>query len=129
MSFYSESAYPVAADLAAVHEAQFTALGKPGSWGTGAQRLAIAVRHLSPHQDLLTQGRLGVPLDHAEIRVCVRLLGDRMKGALYLARSGGNGRSGEARRQPGGPCREAQVSGQRAACQPFGAGPRRTGAL
>ena len=43
MSYYADSAYPVRADLAAIHASQIAQLGAPGTWGTGAQRLAIAV--------------------------------------------------------------------------------------
>lgn len=42
MSHYADSAYPVRADLDAVHGSQLEKLGAPGTWGTGAQRLAIA---------------------------------------------------------------------------------------
>jgi len=42
MSFYADSAYPVRADLEAVHAEQWDKLSAPGSWGTGAQRLAVA---------------------------------------------------------------------------------------
>ena len=42
MTLYAESAYPVRADLAAAHASQLAQLGAPGTWGTGAQRLAIA---------------------------------------------------------------------------------------
>jgi len=42
MAMFSNSEYPVRDDLAEIQEAQITALGAPGTWGTGAQRLAIA---------------------------------------------------------------------------------------
>ena len=42
MSIYANSAFPVRQDLAAIHEQQLNELGRPGTWGTGAQRLAIA---------------------------------------------------------------------------------------
>ncbi len=42
MTIYAGSAYPVRADLAAVHAAQLSEWGAPGTWGTGAQRLAVA---------------------------------------------------------------------------------------
>lgn len=41
MSIYSDSAYPVRSDLEAIHAKQISALGDPGVWGSGAQRLAI----------------------------------------------------------------------------------------
>ncbi len=42
MSLYSDSAYPVRDDLAEVHATQLSGWGMPGTWGTGAQRLAVA---------------------------------------------------------------------------------------
>ncbi len=42
MTLYAESAYPVRADLAAAHASQLEQLGAPGTWGNGAQRVAIA---------------------------------------------------------------------------------------
>ena len=42
MTLYDDAAYPVRPDLAAAHAAQLEKLGAPGTWGTGAQRLAIA---------------------------------------------------------------------------------------
>lgn len=42
MSLYAESAYPVRPDLAAIHAAQLARMGAPGTWGTGAQRVAVA---------------------------------------------------------------------------------------
>ena len=42
MSLYADSEFPVREDLAVIHASQLTELGAPGSWGTGAQRLAIA---------------------------------------------------------------------------------------
>ena len=42
MTLYEDSAYPVRPDLAAAHASQLDKMGAPGTWGTGAQRLAIA---------------------------------------------------------------------------------------
>jgi hypothetical protein len=42
MTFYADSVYPVRDDLAAIHEKQLNELGEAGTWGAGAQRLAIA---------------------------------------------------------------------------------------
>jgi hypothetical protein len=42
MPMFANSEYPIRDDLAGIHEAQFNGLGAPGTWGTGAQRLAIA---------------------------------------------------------------------------------------
>ena len=41
MTIYTESAYPVRKDLESIHARQISALGDAGTWGTGAQRLAI----------------------------------------------------------------------------------------
>lgn len=41
--FYSSSRFDVREDLAQIHEAQLGDLGSPGTWGTGAQRLAVAI--------------------------------------------------------------------------------------
>ena len=42
MTLYADSQYPVREDLDAVHAEQLDQLADPGTWGTGAQRLAIA---------------------------------------------------------------------------------------
>ena len=42
MSLYAESQFPVRSDLEAVHAKQLDQLADPGTWGTGAQRLAVA---------------------------------------------------------------------------------------
>jgi len=42
MPIYQDSKYPVSDPLAAVHASQLGQLGAPGTWGTGAQRIAIA---------------------------------------------------------------------------------------
>ncbi len=42
MALYAEARYPVRADLEAVHEKQLRGLGRPGTWGTGVQHLAVA---------------------------------------------------------------------------------------
>ena len=42
MTLYADSQYPVREDLDAVHAKQLDQLADPGTWGTGAQRLAIA---------------------------------------------------------------------------------------
>jgi hypothetical protein len=42
VTIYAESTYPVRKDLGTIHARQISALGDPGTWGTGAQRLAIA---------------------------------------------------------------------------------------
>ena len=42
MTLYADSQYPVRADLDAVHAKQLDQLADPGTWGTGAQRLAVA---------------------------------------------------------------------------------------
>ena len=42
MTLYADSQYPVREDLDAVHARHLDQLADPGTWGTGAQRLAIA---------------------------------------------------------------------------------------
>lgn len=42
MSLYSDSAYPVTDEMDNIHEAQLNRMFAPGTWGTGAQRLAVA---------------------------------------------------------------------------------------
>ena len=63
MSLYSDSHYPVRDDLAAIHASQLDQLAEPGSWGTGAQRLAIAVETRRAGYDA---GRLEPPAGAAE---------------------------------------------------------------
>lgn len=41
MSIYAESFYPVRSDLEEIHARQIAALGSAGTWGIGAQKLAI----------------------------------------------------------------------------------------
>lgn len=43
MALYNDSEYPVREDLDSVHEKQLNAFGAPGTWGSGAQRLSIAL--------------------------------------------------------------------------------------
>lgn len=43
MTLYSDSEYPVREDLETVHAAQLAQFGQAGTWGVGAQRLAIAI--------------------------------------------------------------------------------------
>ncbi|MDE0435856.1 MAG: hypothetical protein OXH92_17790, partial [Bryobacterales bacterium] len=42
MTLYADSQYPVREDLDAVHAKHLDQLADPGTWGTGAQRLAVA---------------------------------------------------------------------------------------
>ena len=42
MVLYADSKYPVREDVDAIHAKQLDQIGKPGTWGTAAQRLAIA---------------------------------------------------------------------------------------
>ena len=63
MSLYSDSQYPVRDDWAAIHASQLDQLAEPGSWGTGAQRLAIAVETRQAGYDA---GRLEPPAPGAE---------------------------------------------------------------
>lgn len=41
LALYADSEYPVRKDLDEVHAAQFASFSAPGTWGTGAQRLAV----------------------------------------------------------------------------------------
>ena len=41
MALYKDSEFPVRADLEAAHQAQFDRFGQPGTWGSGAQRIAV----------------------------------------------------------------------------------------
>ena len=43
MALYADSDFPVGSELEAVHASQLNQLGNPGSWGTGAQRLAVVI--------------------------------------------------------------------------------------
>lgn len=42
MTLYDDSVYPVREDITAVHAGQLKGWGAPGTWGSGAQRLAVA---------------------------------------------------------------------------------------
>ena len=42
MTHYEKSTYPIDGDIAAVYDKQLAALGGPGSWFDGAERLALA---------------------------------------------------------------------------------------
>ena len=43
MTLYADSNFPVRGDLASEHDRQLAQWRAPGSWGTGAQRLAVAI--------------------------------------------------------------------------------------
>jgi len=43
MALYADSDFPVGSELEAVHASQLNQLENPGSWGTGAQRLAVVI--------------------------------------------------------------------------------------
>ncbi|MDH3739672.1 MAG: hypothetical protein OER92_10800 [Alphaproteobacteria bacterium] len=60
MSIYADSTYPVRTDLAAIHASQMAQLGAPGTWGTGAQRHAIAT---AARQACYDAGQLEAPAD------------------------------------------------------------------
>ena len=42
MTLYADSDFPISEELDAIHAKQLDQLAEPGSWGSGAQRLAIA---------------------------------------------------------------------------------------
>jgi hypothetical protein len=60
MTLYADSNFPVPKDLEAIHANQLNQLAKPGSWGTGAQRLAIAAE---ARQAGIDAGMLEEPAD------------------------------------------------------------------
>lgn len=55
MTLYADSEYPVRPDLDTVHAAQLESMASPGTWGTGAQHLAVAsaTRHAGIDAGLL----------------------------------------------------------------------------
>ena len=70
MPLYSDSPYPVRDDLAEVHARQLDQLAEPGAWGTGAQRLAVAIEarqagydagRLEPSADGVESAGAGLP--------------------------------------------------------------------
>lgn len=77
MGIYDDSAFAVGADIASVHEAQLQELGGPGTWFTGAQRVAIAEQARAAraeaglYEAIDTDGRTspGVMLAEAAVRV------------------------------------------------------------
>lgn len=60
MTLYDDSEYPVRDDLEAAHVAQFRRFGEAGTWGTGAQRLAVVA---TARQACVDAGVLEVPDD------------------------------------------------------------------
>jgi hypothetical protein len=99
MTLYTDSRYPVRADLDAIHEKQLDQLADPGTWGTGAQRLAIASEARQACCDAGTQEepedtgpRSDVELPDA-VRAMVRKLAvtpkDYLEDSYEEARSGG----------------------------------------
>ena len=57
MTLYADSKYPVREDLASVHAKQLDQIGKPGTWGTAEQRLAIAQEVRNASYDVGIQER------------------------------------------------------------------------
>ena len=60
MSLYDDSPYPVRGDLEAAHQAQFERFGQPGTWGSGAQRIAVIA---AARQACIDAGMLEAPAD------------------------------------------------------------------
>mgnify|MGYP001226331922 CR=1 FL=1 len=60
MILYDDSEYPVRDDLEAAHVAQFQRFGDAGTWGTGAQRLAVVA---TARQACIDAGILEAPDD------------------------------------------------------------------
>lgn len=99
MTLYADSQYPVREDLDAVHAKQLDQLADPGTWGTGAQRLAIAREVRQACYDAGTQEKPedSGPLSDVELpeAVCalVRKLAvtpkDFLEDSYKEARSGG----------------------------------------
>ena len=69
MTLYADSQYPVREDLDAVHAEQLDRLADPGTWGTGAQRLAVAreVRQACYDADIQEQPEVTGPLSDVEL--------------------------------------------------------------
>lgn len=60
MSLYEDSDFPVRADLEAAHRDQFDRFGQPGTWGSGAQRIAVIA---AARQACIDAGILEAPED------------------------------------------------------------------
>ncbi len=99
MTLYADSQYPVREDLEAVHAEQLDRLADPGTWGTGALRLAVAgeVRQACYDAGIQEEPEDGGPPSHAELPepVCatIRKLAvapkDFVEDSYEEARSGG----------------------------------------
>ena len=99
MTLYAESQYPIRDDIDAVHARQLDQLADPGTWGTGAQRLAIAreVRQACYDAGIQEEPEDTGPLSDVEMpgSVCatIRKLtvtpGDFLEDSYEEARAGG----------------------------------------
>lgn len=97
--FYSSSRFDVREDLAQIHKAQLDDLGSPGTWGTGAQRLAVAseARQAGIEAGVMEAPAGGVPAPDVvlpeTVRAFIRKLAvspkDVDQAACDAARSGG----------------------------------------
>ena len=69
MVLYADSKYPVREDVDAIHAKQLDQIGKPGTWGTAAQRLAIAqeVRDASYEVGLQERPEKAQPKNNAKL--------------------------------------------------------------
>ena len=61
MSLYSDSEYPVDAALQKIHEVQLNALGGPGTWLTGIQRVALVEEIRAARIEAGVQETAGLP--------------------------------------------------------------------
>ena len=66
MSLYSDSEYPVAAALEELHARQLDALGEPGTWFTGIERVALAEEVRAARIEAGVQEADGVPAPVAD---------------------------------------------------------------
>ena len=99
MTLYADSQYPVRADLDAIHAKQLDQLADPGTWGTGAMRLAVAreVRRACYDADIQEEPDDTFPQSDVElpevVRVMIRTLAvtpkDFLEDSYEDARSGG----------------------------------------
>ncbi len=80
MSLYADSEFPVREDLAEIHASQLSELGAPGTWGTGAQRLAIAAeaRHAGYDAGVLEEPEDGGASSEIELPQVVRRVVKRL---------------------------------------------------
>ena len=99
MTHYADSQYPVRADLDAVHAKQLDQLADPGTWGTGAQCLAVAqeARQACYDAGIQEEPEKPGPQSDAELSTAARVMiqklavtpKDYLSDSYEEARSGG----------------------------------------